>query len=596
MKYEQTEDPVVNLFPVCLSLPENGELYLLQHPNQGDDDLSIDGSITKARLRPSCHQLEVEQDVENNRVYNYSVGEQQALNADGAYRDRRDASDNYFQSGIMDKSVLRSEGSLEDPSRYVAAEFIPGVGFVVVPLSAVLPLRSALDYIDKADARVKSEKKAEEEAEEGTNTEDTTRAVTVRFERPENDKMKSARERSFFHHQRKIMEEPWINLQCFSYGDSYGEHLREQTFEAVEEEVHPFHLPPSHFMSLLAPPAAAAGPLTPSLKADPRATTQTSLHSFPVEQQVFCVMQKVGVAKYVEILDYLEPEVRRHETSLIEKIQMSATLVQGCWVLKSDLLYPTPESVAAAASGVATMGRPLVEVSSSSSSSRRHGSLNNCRYMTESGTAHADMQKAREYALYLLSTQGWLDHDQLQKVTPLPGSDMLAMLAGIAKPDNTDDCGKRTGRWTFLLDTDHQFIRLNKEVDQRYAMKWEYQFRTRITPRIANPPVTKCHLHISIGGGTCLPPGALRRSPSSQSCVVDCYSAMSCTVTPLKPHPASKSCGVDCYSAMSCTVTPLKPHPASKSCGVDCYSAMSCTVTPLKPHSASKSCSLFLGS
>ncbi|XP_018006842.1 DNA-directed RNA polymerase III subunit RPC5, partial [Hyalella azteca] len=229
MKSEPSDDSLLKVIPVYHSKPEDGALYLLQHPTQVESTWNMDGFITSAKLRPSCHQLELEQMIENNQVYNSSMGQQLALNVDGVHRNHRDDSDNSFPSGLMDKSVLRSEGSVEDIDRYCVGELIPGLGLVLAPLSAMLPLRSALDYLDQADSRVKKEKKAEEEAEEGTRSEDATRAVTVRFERPENDRMRNARERSFLHHQRKIMEEPWVKLQYSGFGDSYGEHMRQLT-------------------------------------------------------------------------------------------------------------------------------------------------------------------------------------------------------------------------------------------------------------------------------------------------------------------------------------------------------------------------------
>lgn len=67
----------------------------------------------------------------------------------------------------MDRLVLRAESSLPQVDRYAVGMMVPGQGLTLTPVKAVLAMRPALDYLDQADSRVKTEKKAEDEAEEG---------------------------------------------------------------------------------------------------------------------------------------------------------------------------------------------------------------------------------------------------------------------------------------------------------------------------------------------------------------------------------------------------------------------------------------------
>ncbi|XP_018006846.1 DNA-directed RNA polymerase III subunit RPC5 [Hyalella azteca] len=254
--------------------------------------------------------------------------------------------------------------------------------------------------------------------------------------------------------------------------------MRQLTFESVEgEKINPFHLPPSHFLSLLAPPSSCSTSVAALTDANPLDLPQSALYALTLEKQIEKIMRKVGVARHSEILEFLEPEARRGDAALIEKIQVSATLVQGCWVLKSDLLYPT-----AALTTTTTPSAPH-GTTHSYITTRRSAGRTSGRHNTPAGTPHKAMVDAREYALYLLSSQGWLELDKLQQMTPVPGTDMLAMLGAIARPQLAQGNNKSSGRWVFLLDRDDHFIEQHREVTQRYAMKWEYQFRTRIAPR-----------------------------------------------------------------------------------------------------------------
>jgi len=48
-------------------------------------------------LKPNCKKLELRQSVEQTPIYDTGMGEQLALNVDGAFRDKRDSKDNFFQ-------------------------------------------------------------------------------------------------------------------------------------------------------------------------------------------------------------------------------------------------------------------------------------------------------------------------------------------------------------------------------------------------------------------------------------------------------------------------------------------------------------------
>uniref|UniRef100_A0A2P2HZJ5 DNA-directed RNA polymerase III subunit RPC5-like n=2 Tax=Hirondellea gigas TaxID=1518452 RepID=A0A2P2HZJ5_9CRUS len=480
----EEEDELVDEIPVFLCSSEYGTLYQLVFPSHLPQTLAMDGNIIQARLRPNCKQIELVQRISVDAVYNRSQGEQLALNVDGAHRDLRDNNDNKFPSGMMDQAVLRSEGLLHDKGQYAVGRLIPNFGFTICPINAMMPITPKHDYIDQAEKRVSDEKKAQEVAEEGSNKSEATKAVTVKFQRTENEYMKNARERSFMHHQRIILQEPWVTMQYTGMGHSYGNHLAKQIFHCAEsEKVDRFHLPPSHFLSLLsqapeptnapttaaAPTAAAASAVAnaSSISSNSRKSRQLDipkslLYSFTLDQQIERIVRNAEVMKFSDILDCLEPEVVRAESSIVDRVQTYAVLVQGCWVLKSHLLYPSSDK------STDPTQPSILSISSSKAVIKK----------TKSGTLHTNMQKTREYALYLLTTKGHLNRKEIAVEAPITADDLLLMLRGIAKPIPTED-GQSSGLWSFLLETDNHFIDKYKAVCQRYHIRWDFQFGGR---------------------------------------------------------------------------------------------------------------------
>ena len=85
----------------------------------------------------------------------------------------------------------------------------------------------------------------------------------------------------------------------------------------------------------------------------------------------------VGVGCFNTIIECLEKEARQDETALIQNLQISATLVQGCWVLKSHILYPDNETQ-----------------DTQPTTAKKKPQLK-----TPLGTSYIQMQNAREYAV-----------------------------------------------------------------------------------------------------------------------------------------------------------------------------------------------------
>lgn len=102
-------------------------------------------------------------------------------------------------------------------------------------------------------------------------------------------------------------------------------------------------------------------------------------------------IRTVGVARFQEVLQYMESDPNMEENNVIVTLQGSATLVQGCWVLKSDLLYPTQSDTADGSDGV----KPSVTALARGGGSKRRQSI----YFTQAGTPNAVMRAAREKAV-----------------------------------------------------------------------------------------------------------------------------------------------------------------------------------------------------
>lgn len=430
MKAEGAEsDPLVAEIPVFLSKTLLDKLYVLQYPVRPRSHTYDDSTILKTRIRPQSGHIEMEMGLRTRGpTYDKSKGEQIAYNVDGTYRESRDSEDNFYKSNVMDKLILTSSKALSDTSRY-AVGVMRDNSLHLSPITTVLALRPSFSYLDQADKRGRQDRK-DTAGEEDSDEDEKAKKVTVRFENPETEKSRKAKEKSYGFLLRKIHEEPWIEVDYHKFGGEHSEFERRKLYCLYEDEhIDQFSLGAAEYMKHLVPPTEEVQIAAPGLPA--HLMSRTALASLPLHDRVRTVMVNAGVASFGELLSVLGMGANTESAqSVLKVLQQVAVLVQGNWVVKSDIIYPKD-------------------------------------IKSESGVPNDLIQRGRDYVLYLFTKTTGILRGEVADVVGLPSNDLKEILRGVSRYR-----GAR-GIWEFLLPTDTGFVNKYLEVVQRQQMIWQ---------------------------------------------------------------------------------------------------------------------------
>ncbi|KAK8387061.1 hypothetical protein O3P69_018014 [Scylla paramamosain] len=430
MKTEGAEsDPVVAEIPVYLSKTLLDKLYVLQYPVRPCSHSYDDATVLKTKIRPQSGHVEIEMGLRTRGpTYDKSKGEQIAYNVDGAYREMRDSEDNFYKSNVMDKIVLTSSKALSDTSRY-AVGVVRDNSLHLTPVTTVLALRPSFSYLDQADKRGRQDRK-DATGEEDSDEEEKAKKVTVRFEKPETEKSRKAKEKSYGFLLRKIHEEPWIEVDYHKSGGEHSEFEKRKLYCLYEDEhIDQFSLNADEYMKHLVPPTEEVQVIAPGLPA--HLMSRSALASLPLHDRVKTVMVNAGVASFVELLSVLGMGANTESSqSVLKVLQQVAVLVQGNWVVKSDIIYPKDSK-------------------------------------SECGVPNDLIQRGRDYVLYLFTKKTGVTRGEVADVVGLPSNDLKEILYGVSRYRGT-----RT-TWEFLLPTDTAFLSKYPDVVQRQQMIWQ---------------------------------------------------------------------------------------------------------------------------
>ncbi|XP_012219476.1 DNA-directed RNA polymerase III subunit RPC5 [Linepithema humile] len=330
---EMENDPVVKEIPVFLSKTLADKLFVVQYPAYTKNEHYNSNFLnTYMRSKNPEIRMELAIDTENKHFYDPNMGEELAHHANGksmGNNDERKA----FDSELMDKVVLTSERSLPDCSNF-AVGVIQDDELHITPLQGMLRMKLQCDYLDESDKRTKDGAKGA--GEDNDEDEDSAAPVKVTFARHLTDNLKKIQEQSFQHHSKKSQEEPWIQTNYVSAYDTQTELTRMEMFcPSAEESINSLNLAPKQYVHLLVPQ------LPKESYSQGVSGNQTNLHyimTLPLLDQIRIIMKHVKVISFAKLREILLPE---HDTAAVLKyLQQVAVLVQGNWVVNSELIYP----------------------------------------------------------------------------------------------------------------------------------------------------------------------------------------------------------------------------------------------------------------
>ncbi|XP_028287656.1 DNA-directed RNA polymerase III subunit RPC5 [Parambassis ranga] len=418
------DDPIIEEIDVYLAKSLADKLYLFQYPVRPATMTYDDVSHLAAKIKPKQQRVELEIAIDTmSPNYCRSKGEQIALNVDGTAYDET----NTYSTKMMDKQTFSSIQATTNTSRYAAAVFRKGE-LHVTPLTGILQMRPSFSYLDKADNKTREREAANEGGDSSQDeAEEEAKAITVRFARPESEQARQRRIQSYEFLQKKQAEEPWVHLRYHSVKDGRSEHERQYLYcqSADASDNSELVKSPKEYLAMLMPVLAeekVVKPVGPS-----NVLSMAQLRTLPLGEQVKTLMKNVKVMPFANLMGLLASGT--DSTAVLRCIQQVALLVQGNWVVKSDVLYPK----------------------------------NTCS--PHSGVPAEVLCRGRDFVMWRFTLERSVMRKEIASIIKLPPEDVKEFLEHVAAP--------RINRgWEFLLPTDFDFTKKHPDVAHRQHMLW----------------------------------------------------------------------------------------------------------------------------
>lgn len=428
MAEEDDEDPIVQEIDVYLAKSMTKKLYLFQYPIRPAGMTYDDTTVLASRIKPNQKKVELELAVNTSSSnYSYSKGQQIALNVDGS---AQGSDSSFFDSDVMNKQVLMSS-PFESKTIQYAAGVLHNGELHITPLNGALQMKPSFSYLDRADTKVKQASGVHQDEGELSQEEEEAKPVTVKYARPESDQAKARRMQSYEYITQQKATEPWIDLQYHSYFSSKSKREREQLYcTKTEVDMSEFNVEPRDYLNILAPEQSSDTSEKPDLPSNVLSMTQ--LRTMPVSEQIKTLLLNAKVIKFVQLMQLLPRDT--DEAVALRSLQQVAILVQGCWVVKSEILYPKET------------------------------------FSSHSGVSAEILCRARNYLAWKFTQSRFVTRKEITSVIKLPQDDLKEMLEQMAKI-------RVHHGWEFLQTYDNDFIHRYPEIVQRQQMLMDGKYQ-----------------------------------------------------------------------------------------------------------------------
>ncbi|XP_064644634.1 DNA-directed RNA polymerase III subunit RPC5-like isoform X1 [Lineus longissimus] len=410
------------------TLAEN--LYLFQYPVRPATLPYDDVPHLSARMKPKQQRVELELSVNTGaNSYCRSKGEQLALNVDG--NDPGEGS--FYSSDVMDKYMLSSSANVVDMSRYAVGMVKEGE-LHLTPLHGVMQLKPSFGYLDQADTRQEGAGGAGD-AGDDDEEEEVAKPVQVKFGRPESEEAKARRLASYQYLHKTQEEEHWVKCNFNSADSEKSMTDMDQLFSNRSREVFEFHKEPQDYLKDLIPPESDKELEKPAMPTNVLSMTQ--LKTMTLGDQIRALLTNAKVIKFSQLMALLPRET--DPVSCLRSLQQVAMLVQGCWVVKSEILYPK----------------------------------DTCS--PHSGIPAEVLCRGRDYVMWRFTQNRVVMRKDISSVIKLPAEDVKDLLDQMSRI-------KINLGWEFLMGYDKEFVDRHPDIVQRQQMLWDakYQQLTKV--------------------------------------------------------------------------------------------------------------------
>ncbi|EEB16595.1 DNA-directed RNA polymerases III 80 kDa polypeptide, putative [Pediculus humanus corporis] len=326
---DEEESPILKEIPVFLSQTLAEKLVVYQYPLEHNGLNTDNSNVIKCSIKQNPHEVMLELE-KNTSSPNYSMSkaEQIAIKVDGRDTINKNPEEVTFPKNIMDRQSYIS-CSLSDQN--LAVGILHENELHLTPLKNVALLRPSFKYIDKGDKRLKKEAK-DLEGDNSGEEEEELKQVTVKFARQESEKIRKAREKSFSYINEMNSKETWYTSNfyckgtdkseiefCKLYCNTPNDKAKEIKFEANEI-----------FQNVCIVDEN-------EIKSSSHGDSLRLLKTLPILDKVKRLLFQARLIQFSKLIKYLGNNYDIQD--YLKIVQQVAVLVQGCWVVQSDILY-----------------------------------------------------------------------------------------------------------------------------------------------------------------------------------------------------------------------------------------------------------------
>lgn len=412
---ETEDDPVVEELNVFLSKQLSESLYLFQYPVRSVN-LPYEGTEhTEVKMKPIQQKVHLEMAVDTRSPnYSRSHGEQISVNMRGS------KGDSSVGHGVMDRQTLVSSTAGVKTCTYAVGAYRNGQMYVT-PVKGIVELRPGLDYLDKANVGQKSGDGEEENEDEN----EGTVVIKQRIRANETEEAKAKRLASYEFLRQQQEDEEYVRMRYHYITQEFADERREKLSSVPHNPVSEFYMRDTEY-----------GDKLMATKETEKATqanifSLSDLKFLPIDDQISALMKRAVALHFNKIISLLP--VGSSPAIVINYLQNSAVLIQGVWVVKSEVLYPKDWTDAC------------------------------------SGLSAEKICRVRDYILWKFSQNQTVSRAELDLLGKIPKEDETEILCRIASYDKS----KHSTDWIFAFEPDVGFIRDYPDVFDREERVWQ---------------------------------------------------------------------------------------------------------------------------
>lgn len=417
---DDEDDPVVKEIDLYLAKGLAEKLLLFQYPVRPSNATYDHTPHMASRIKPVQQKVELELGIDTiSTTYCYPRGEQIAYAVD---RDERGANQKpHFPSSVMDRQRLSSVKATDDSSKYAAAIY-SNDSIHITPIKGIYQLHPSFTYFDKAEENNKKaaatlisndDNQTEDEQEEA-------KPVQLRFSKGDNHKKKVQQ-------QVTNLEEKWVETQFYQPQDRRAIMERnlllchQSDFESPE-----FTVTSRDYLKILSP-SEQQGVESPA-DLPHGVLSLLKLKGMNLSDQIKALLITAKVLQFTQLCALLGGGM--DSEAVLTALTQYSMLVQGCWVVKSNILYP-------------------------------EGTKSHI-----SGLDASKLWPSRDYVLFCFNRKRVLSRKEVSSNTRIPTEELREVLEQIGKQ-------RPAQGWEFMLNTDNEFLRGYPEECSNQLLMWK---------------------------------------------------------------------------------------------------------------------------